>query len=118
MFTIPSVVHCDQVKYLWCPQYEGLGIKEILGFAQEHELMQLYLPDPRDFRKLPRQWLINMTFTLIGDSFAEWVNERVEARNHKLLEEANKAIELDPEIAKAFHAATSVSSKCIATIIF
>ena len=38
--TIFVVVSCDDVKYLFCPQYEGLGIKEIQSFASEYPIME------------------------------------------------------------------------------
>ena len=73
--------------------------------------MEQYLCDPRDFKKLPRQWIINLIYTIVGQPFAEWVSERVEARNRKLVEEHDMAINLDPEIARCFEQATAVSSK-------
>ena len=67
--------------------------------------------DPCDFKKLPRQWLINLIYTVVGQIFSNWVYERIEARNRKLVEESNMAINLDPEIARCFEQATAVSSK-------
>ena len=73
--------------------------------------MERYLCDPQDFRKLPRQYLINLINTVVGQPFSDWVSEKIEARNHKLIEESNSAITLDPEILRAFNDATAVSSK-------
>ena len=73
--------------------------------------MEEYLCDPQDFRKLPRQYLINLINTVIGEPFSAWVSEKVEVRNRKLIEESNSAITLDPEILRAFNDATSISSK-------
>jgi hypothetical protein len=34
-----------------------------------------YFPDGRDIPKLPRQWVINVAYTVIGAGFLEWVDE-------------------------------------------
>ena len=80
--------------------------------------MEQYLCDPCDFKKLPRQWLINLIYTVVGQIFSDWVNQRIEARNLRLLEESNMAISLDPEIAKCFEQATNISSKFCRNVSF
>ena len=35
--------------------------------------------------KLPKQFLVNVMYTVIGNSFAEWVKLRVIARNTKIV---------------------------------
>ena len=74
-----------------------------------------YLPEPDDFRRLPRQWLINVAYTLIEKPFADWVHARTEARNSKLVEEQKLAIDIDPAILRAFNASTNISSKYLKT---
>ena len=54
-----------------------------------------------------RQW--QLTNEPIGAPFFEWVNQRVNERNAQLVLEKNLAIDMDPEVAKAFHASTAVS---------
>ena len=104
-------VGCDNVRYLSLPQYEGLGIREILEQAIGFGVVNDYLPDPEEFRKLPRQWLINVTYTLVGQPFADWAKAIIEARNQKLVDEQKLAIDMDPQILQFFTQSTAVSSK-------
>jgi hypothetical protein len=60
---------------------------------------------------LPRQFLINLLFTLLGSEFSDWVNAIVEARNLKVATDRKMLLELDPDIAQAFHNSTAVNSK-------
>jgi hypothetical protein len=54
---------------------------------------------------------VNIGFTVLGEPFAAWVKNCIEERNQRLINERNLAINLDPEIARAFREATNVSSK-------
>ena len=65
------------------PQYEGLGIADILDFCGDHGKVLDYLPDDREIRKIPKQWLINLCYSIIGDPFKIWVKEQIEDRNAK-----------------------------------
>ncbi len=86
-------------------------MEDVLQFIGQYHVVLSYLPDERDIPKLPRQWIVNIGYSIIGDEFAAWVKAKVEERNKKLIEERELSIQLDPDIAKAFHGATSVSSK-------
>ena len=44
------------------------------------------------------QWLLNVSYTLIGDDFARFVRERVDQRNEKLADRQDLNIAIDPEI--------------------
>ena len=63
------------------PQYEGLGIKEFLAEAAKYPDTAQYFPEPDDIRKLPRQWIINVAYTLVGKPFADWVKAIMDTRN-------------------------------------
>ena len=65
----------------------------------------------KEIDKLPRQYLANVIYTLVGKPFDAWVEARIEARNQKIKEKGQMQIELDPEIAAIFHASTAVSGK-------
>ena len=104
-------MHSDRVQHLSVPQYEGLGIKEFLAEACKFPETLLYFPDEDDIRKLPRQWVINVTYTLVGRPFAEWVQARMESRNQELIAKRDMAIQMDPDILRAFNASSHVSSK-------
>ena len=72
-----------------------------------------YLPkDKLDLERMPREYVANVIFTICEDDFKKWVDDIIEERNEKMAVEGNKMISLDPELAKIFHASTSVSGKC------
>jgi len=93
------------------PQYEGLSIQAILDKGKENDRVADYLPDERDFARLPRSFIVNVTFTLMGDPFKIWVHNRIKERNEKIAEGRNLIIELDPAVAKAFRDSVNISSK-------
>ena len=37
----------------------------------------------KEVKKLPRQYIGNVIFTLVGEPFRQWVLERVESRNER-----------------------------------
>ena len=73
--------------------------------------MWKYLPDERDLHRLPRQWVISVIYTVVGQPFSDWLEGRMQARNEKLAAEGNKMIEVDPAIAACFAASTNISGK-------
>ena len=105
-------IHTDKVQYLSVPQYDGLGIKEFLCEAGKYPATEQYFPDADDLRRLPRQWVINVIYTLVGKPFADWALARMEARNQQLMAKHDMAILMDPEVLRIFNASTHVSSKC------
>ena len=84
------------------PQYQGLSIEAILDKGKEDERVARYLPDERDLARLPRSFIVNVTYTLMGDRFSFWVHNLIKERNEKLAENRSLMIELDPAVAKAF----------------
>ena len=61
-----------------------------------------YLPDKQEIHLLPRQYLANVIFTIVGQDFDDWVKERIKERNEKMATKNNMLIEMDAEIAAAF----------------
>ena len=104
-------IHCDRVRYLSVPQYEGLGIKEFIEEALRHPQTTHYLLDEEDFRLLPRHWIITLAYTLFDKHFADLAHERIQARNQRLIDEQDLAIDIDPDILRCFQASTNISSK-------
>ena len=84
----------------------------MLAFGRKVEAVNLHLPDDRDLAKLPRQWIINVIYSLVGDDFRLWVSNLIQNRNDHLAESNDLMIELDPEIATAFRGSFNISSKC------
>ena len=60
---------------------------------------------------MPRHYICNVIYTIIGDEFQKWANQRIDNRNEKVVKEKDMEINMDPEIAAIFKASTSVSGK-------
>ena len=58
---------------------------------------------------MPRQFIINVVYTLCGDEFENWVKKTILKRNKELIENRDKEIAMDPTIAAIFKSSTSVS---------
>ena len=54
---------------------------------------------------------MNVTYTLMGEPFKNWVHEIIKERNDKVAERQNLIIELDPDVAAAFKNSVNISSK-------
>ena len=107
-----KMIKAEKIKHINIPQFEGLTIETILAFARGYPKVMECLPEePKELRKMPRQYIANIVYTVVGKPFYDWVDERVRARNKKVTTEANMGIEMDPEIAAIFKASTSVSGK-------
>ena len=52
-----------------------------------------------------------MIATVLEDAFTNWVGAQIEARNEEVTDKKEMNIELDADIAAAFHTSTSVSRK-------
>ena len=64
----------EAVKYLYCPQYEGLSLDKIFELIENNKSDLLnYLPDKRDRPKLPRQYCLNLIYSLEGENFYNFV---------------------------------------------
>ena len=58
---------------------------------------------------MPRQYICNVVYTLVGQPFKDWVMQRCDERNEKLANDHNTAIKLDPRIAAAYEKSGFVS---------
>ena len=76
-----------------------------------HPECHRYFPIAKELLKLPRQWIINVAVTVVGEPFRAWVKEQISARNIKVATEKDLNISLDPEIAACFRASNAVSCK-------
>ena len=93
------------------PLYEGLSIESLLDKASQYPEVAQYLPEDRDLGRLPRFWIANVVYTIVGDEFRTWVNSKIRERNDRVAEKHNLLVEMDNEIARAFQASSQISSK-------
>ena len=70
-----------------------------------------YLPEEQDWHRLPRQFICNIANTVLGQPFNDWVMQADNDRNQVVAAKQDCMIHMDPDIAKAFAASTSISSK-------
>ena len=56
----------------------------------------------KEREKLPRQYIINVIYTLRGLHFKDWVNQRVDARHESCVEKKELNIIMDPAIAAIY----------------
>ena len=71
----------------------------MLQFAENHKNGEalMALPEPmKEVLKMPRSYISNVLYTMIGQPFKDWVNEQIEKRNIKIVEDQNLAIQMDP----------------------
>ena len=87
----------------------------MLEFVNSHQDRQKILKalptENKELEKLPKQYVANIIYTIVGDDFKDWVQGRIDDRNEKVKKEKDMMVELDPEILAIFNASTSVSGK-------
>ena len=99
------------MQHLNCPQYEGLSIEDILDKWGTNLNLARHFPHPTELPKVPKQWVVNVCFKIIGPAFDQWVRSKIDERNKKIEDKKNIMIEVDPEIAKIFNASNFISCK-------
>ena len=60
------------------------------------------MPIEREIEKIPKQWIINVAYTVIGESFSAWAYDQIKVRNDKVKKEKDLNIAMDPKIADMF----------------
>ena len=94
-----QIINCDDVKFINVPYFEGLAIEDVLGFASvtQNGTALRALPEPqKEIEKLPREYLSNVVYTILGDPFQNLVNNRIKDRNDKVTKVQNLSIQMDP----------------------
>jgi hypothetical protein len=100
------------MRHCYVPQYESLTLDKITNFLKEdHPAVLDYLPDAQEIHKISKEWICNVIATILKETFTDWLMERVNVRNEKVVEKGEMNIELDEDVAAAFRASTAVSSK-------
>jgi hypothetical protein len=112
------VLKQEDVKHLYVPYYENLTVKEIIHFSARNFVeVGVYFPEIKEQAKLPRQWIINILFSTIGDPFSKFVKSRTEERNSKICVKKNLNISIDPDILQAFKNSTLVSRRLLSLLL-
>ena len=99
----------DDVKVISVPQYEELTMDTILDFGRAYVVVENALPVIRETRKMPRAYVCNVIYTLVGAPFKDWVLKSCKDRNDRIQNAHDTTIVLDPRIAAAYEASTFVS---------
>ena len=103
----------ETVRQKRVPHFEKLTIETMLEYAKEKPELMEYLPIvERERVKLPREYLANLIYTVVGQPFKQWVDARVNDR-HNLRRQQEHQIEMDYEIAQAFQKSKAVSGKSL-----
>ena len=59
---------------------------------------------------IDRARIINVLYTVVGNSFSAWVSTMIAERNEELARKQNLLIDMDPEIADAFTRSANIST--------
>ena len=110
-------IKSKDIQTIFIPMYKGLTIETILEKGKECPEVAHFLPEERDLGRLPKQWIADITYTVMKEPFKNWVIERVKVRNDTIAENRNLIIELDPEVAEAFKKSLNISSKWTISIL-
>ena len=96
------MIKCNELKMIFVPYYPNLTIEKFLSLLVRYPEVREFLPEDRDIPKLPRGWICNVFFTIVGTPFREWVFDQIAKRNEKVATVTNVMIDVDAEIYKAF----------------
>ena len=63
-------VKSKKVRFIKVPQYEGLSLKVIAEYLNNHhpELFD-YMPDSQEIHKVCKEWICNVCVSVLGDEF-------------------------------------------------
>ena len=82
--------------------YEKLSTVELVNFGLQYEAVKNTLPDLKELLKMNRGYLSNVIYTLVGQPFKDFVDERIQQRNQAMQEKRNLLVHLDSEVARVF----------------
>ena len=107
------MIKSEVVRHITIPQYEGLALKHIMSHLDNGcQHVYDFLPSQLELCKLPKEWICNVVYTVIGTPFHTWVKGVVQERNKAVSKKKGDTISMDPAVAEAYYASTKVSRKC------
>ena len=68
------VINASDIKVLHVPFYKGLTIEEILEVGKKKPELMNYLPEERDMHRLPRYFIVNVVYTIVGQPIKDFVS--------------------------------------------
>ena len=75
-------IKCEEVKVYHAPQYTGLTIKDMLEWAKDYPVVATALPDEeKEQLNFHRDYISTIIYTLCGQPFIDWVDQRQAERN-------------------------------------
>ena len=77
-------------------------MEDIFNFFLQNEVVIPFMPDDKELRKLPKQWICNVGAAVVGEPFNNWVAERIKARNLAVTQDKGLLISMDPQVFSAF----------------
>ena len=86
-------------------------MSDLLSFCQKFPNIWSYLPEKKELCKVPKSWLVNVMFVVIGEPLALFIKNTVNDRNAKQTEKRKMQVEMDQAVYDAFVASTAVSCK-------
>ena len=82
-------------------------MKELLSEAGGDENVMRYLPSvKKEIFRMPKSYVANVIYSVIGEPFRTWVNSRIEQRNHNILEKKDDNVEVTQEFKDAVNRTT------------
>ena len=68
-------IKSDQARHINVPIFEGLAIEDMQAFASAYPQVARYFPIDKEMKKLPRSYIANLIYTVVGSAFAKWVEQ-------------------------------------------
>ena len=81
----------------------------LYNFIGQYPETFAFYPDESEIYKLPKQWIANVAYSILGETFSQWVKEQIDERNARVAEKGDLMIEMDPDVHAAFMDSTAIS---------
>jgi len=86
-------------------------MQDFVNIAMANPVVLEYLPAQKEMMALPREYLITVLHSILGENFKLWVDQQITQRDQSSKINNNENISMDPEIAKIFMEATHSTCK-------
>jgi hypothetical protein len=110
-FDLRKTISNKDIQTKHVPQFKYLTFDTMVEFAEAYPDVFNYLPDKRDMYRIPRQFLINILTTKIGDPFDKWVKTQTDIRDNTMKIVHNLDIAVSNACLNAFNRSNHITSK-------